>query len=99
MSLFLGNYHFEGPFDSINQIEEKEGVFAVLCKTENEISQLIHIEEAKNIKKRIRNHINSIKWPKLCNGNIVFGANYTPDVQEQDRQSIVNEIIRTNKIE
>jgi hypothetical protein len=78
---------------------EKEGIFVVLCKAENDISQLIHIEEAKNIKNRIRNHVESVKWTKLCNGNIVFGVNYTFDVQEQDRKLIVNEIISTYKIE
>lgn len=95
MSFFLGNFQFEGPLDSISQIEEKEGVFAVLCKAENEISQLIHIEEGQNIKSKIRNHISSLNWTKQCDGRIVFGVYYTTDLDMQRRQMIVLEIRNT----
>ena len=94
MGLTLGIYQFEGPIESVSLIEEKEGVFAVLCLKEDNSYKLIHVEEANNIKAKIRNHIKSSEWTKLCKNRVAFGVNYTPNLQNQARKMIVNEIKR-----
>ena len=95
MSFFLGQYQFEGPFDSISNLGENKGVFAILCISEKGISRPIHLEEAKNIKKRIRNLINSINLTKKCNGRIVYGVFYTSDLDTQNNDVIIYEIKKT----
>lgn len=95
MRFLLGQYQFEGPFNSISDLNEQNGVFAVLCKSDTGISRPIHLEEANNIKNRIWNHINSINWTKKCDGRIVFGVFYTTDLDMQEREMIVLEIKKT----
>ena len=92
MAINLGIYQFEGPLESVSLIKEAEGIFAVLCLKEDGNFDLIHVEEANNLKAKIRNHINSRVWIKMCGHKLVFGVNYTPNLQTQGRKMIENEI-------
>ncbi|MEJ2543069.1 MAG: hypothetical protein P8Y99_03290 [Calditrichaceae bacterium] len=92
MSLNLGRYQFEGPLESINQINDSEGIFAVVCIFNDRPVRLVHLEEGANVKSKLRNHINSCEWAKQCKGRLVFGIKYTPNLQKQGRNMIVNEI-------
>jgi hypothetical protein len=98
LSFTLDRYEFNGPIYSVGQIEEKAGVFAVVCIVDNKISGVIHVEESENIKARIRNHIESVEWAKLCIGKVAFAINYTPFLQYRGRRMIVSEIKRTYKL-
>jgi hypothetical protein len=95
LAINLGIYQFEGPLESVSLIKETEGIFAVLCIKEDRNYDLIHVEEANNLKAKIRNHISSRNWVKMCSHRLAFGVNYTPNLQTQGRKMIVNEIKNT----
>jgi hypothetical protein len=90
----LGLYTFEGPFSSINELEDREGIFAVICIIDDTISHLVHVEEANHIRSNIKNNVKTTEWVKSCKGRVAFGADYTPNLQKPCREMIVREILK-----
>ena len=98
MGFTLGRFDFLGPFSSIDEIEDREGVVAVICQQEDHKNQVIHVAEGAHIRSVIRNHTMTNEWARRCPGRIVFGVNYTTHLQKPGRKVIVDEIVRTNNL-
>lgn len=88
MTISIGNYEFDGPFDSAAQLEERQGLYAVL-HCENEDYELIHLAQADNVRERIE-FSKSAYGPLI--GAVVLAACYTPGSGTRERTRMVAEI-------
>lgn len=90
MAISIGNYEFVGPFVSAAQLEEKQGLYAVL-HCENEEYELIHLAQADNVRERIE--LSESAYGSLT-GAVVLVACYTPGsgTRERNRTRMVAEI-------
>ncbi len=91
LTVKIGNYNFEGPFESTDPVKDKSGLFAVLYKKEDK-HYLIDIEESSKIKEKLDNHNRSKCWKKQSDGEIEYSVLYTPKLKEKDRKEIESKI-------
>lgn len=91
MSIELKDYSFEGYFSSTSYLEDKPGIYAILCRY-FEKNKVIDIGEAENLKTRIDNHESSNCWRLNCPSSLVYAALYTPDLNQKKREEIVAEL-------
>ncbi len=91
MSVELENYSFEGYFSSTFYLEDKPGIYAVLCRF-LEKNKVVDIGEAENIKTGIENNASSNCWRRNCQSSLVYAALYTPDLNQKARENIVDEL-------
>ena len=80
MSIKLGNYYFDGPFN------------AILDKRGNGIFQVLDIGESANVKTRVENHDRDLCWYFFRQGEIVYAAYYTPHMHQAGRIIIEQEL-------
>ncbi len=97
MSIRIGKYDFEGLYTLIDHINNKAGVYVIVCKALPFYS-VIDCDESTAIKRTIENHVQKDCWIQKCSGTLVFAVLYTPDLQEKDRAPIEQEIRRTYNV-
>lgn len=93
MSILIGTYPFEGPFNSTEHLENKSGVYVILCSIAGN-NYVIDIGESSEVKNRIENHDRSDCWDKQCNGLLFVCVYYTPNQQQAGRKIIEQELRR-----
>lgn len=91
MPVKLKNYLFEGPFFSINRIEDRSGIYAILS-FDNEKIYVIDIGESSEVKTRLENHDRKDCWEKNCRGTFTISVYYTPNLQQSGRKLIEQEL-------
>ena len=64
LSFSISNYEFQGLFNNIKHIENSAGVFAVICKKNNEYI-IIYIGQADDIKTEIENREHKNLWKEF----------------------------------
>ncbi len=87
MSIKLGKYSFNGPILSIDKLKERAGIYAIVCKIDNEYF-LIDVGESSKLRTRIENHDKKDCWIKNCNGQVIIYVHYTTFLNQQSRISI-----------
>lgn len=92
MSIKIGSYTFEGPYSSSSSIEDRSGVYAVLCYDGASRPFLLDVGESSEVRTRIQNHDRRHCWYQHCNGTIKYAVYYTPHMQGAGRRSIEQEI-------
>jgi hypothetical protein len=91
MSIKLGKYLFTGPFESIDKIKDRSGVYAIVDEVDNEYF-LMDVGESIKLRTRIENHYKNASWLKYCNGKLTIYACYTPFLNQQGRIRIEKEL-------
>jgi len=91
MTISIGNYTFQGPFNSTNPLEDRSGVYAIHCLREGKY-HLIDIGESHEVKNRVENHDRISCWKRECSGRLVYSVYYTPNLQQSGRMKIEQEI-------
>lgn len=91
MSINIGNYRFEGPYTDTNKLQDKSGIYAILCHRDQKYL-LIDVGESANIKTRIENHDRENCWSKNCLGTLTVSVLYTPNLHRTARLEIEQEI-------
>ncbi|MEI8115384.1 MAG: hypothetical protein WCI54_17255 [Bacteroidia bacterium] len=91
MSIKLGNYSFSGPFESIEKIKDRSGVYAIVCKVDNEYF-LSDVRESLKLRTRIENHYTKDSWKKNGEGQLTIYAHYTPLLNQKGRIRIEQEL-------
>jgi hypothetical protein len=91
MSIKLGKYSFTGPFESIDKIKDRSGVYAIVYKVDNEYF-LSDVRESLKLKTRIENHYTEDSWTKNGEGQLTIYAHYTPLLNQKSRIRIVQEL-------
>jgi hypothetical protein len=91
MSIKLGKYSFTGPFESIDKIKDRSGVYAVVYKVDNEYF-LSDVRESLKLRTRIENHYTENSWTKNGEGQLTIYAHYTPLLNQKGRIRIEQEL-------
>jgi hypothetical protein len=87
----IGNYSFAGPYDSADFLENRSGVYAILCLTNGKY-QPVDCGETASVKSRIENHERYPCWQRSCSGTLMVAVYYTPRLQSAGRCTIEQEI-------
>lgn len=93
MPLNVGEYEFDGPFGSADQLEDRSGVYVIVCSV-NEQYQPVDCGESASVKSRIENHDRADCWNNSCNGALMVAVLYTPNLQSAGRVAIEQELRR-----
>jgi len=87
MAILIGKYEFDGPYHNVDDLEEKEGLYAVLhCEADE--YKLIHLAHADNIRERIQ----LSPAPGSPTGKVLLAALYTPRCGARERSTMVDDI-------
>ena len=88
MTILIGNYEFDGPYNSVVALKEKPGLYAVL-HYEGEEYELVHVAQADNIRERIE-----FLQPESSHtaGSVLLAACYTPKSGSRERSAMVADI-------
>jgi hypothetical protein len=88
MSILIGKYEFDGPFNDPVHLEEKQGLYAVLHHKDEEY-ELIHVAHADNIKERIE--LSQSAFTSTAS-SVLLAACYTPQSGARERSKMVEDI-------
>ena len=91
MSIKIGRYNFEGPYSSSDSLQDKSGVYVILCENGSGYGP-IDCGESATVKSRIESHDRRNCWNRNCNGSLRFSVLYTPNIQSAGRVAIEQEI-------
>jgi len=91
MPITIGKYSFEGPYQSTYGIEDRSGVYAILCSNGNGNYSLLDVGESATVKTRLDSHDRRDCWTKKCAAPN-FAVYYTPNLQSAGRVTIEQEI-------
>ena len=91
MGIKIGRYTFDGPYDSPEPLEDKSGVYAVLC-LKSDGYYMIDIGESHEPKTRIKTHERKDCWIQNCDGKLRYAVYYTPHLQQPGRMEIEQEL-------
>lgn len=94
MSIKLGNYVFAGPYNTTNSLEDRSGIYAILCQREGN-NYLIDVGESANVKTRVETHDRKDCWNRMNRerlGNLAVAVYYTTNLEQHGRMAIEQEI-------
>ncbi len=89
MSITVGSYTFEGPYANTENLEDRAGVYVILC---GQRYVVIDVGETATVKSRVENHERSGCWTRNCKETISVAVLYTPKLQQAGRREIEQEI-------
>jgi len=88
MSIEIGDYVFEGPYDSTDSLKDNSGVYAILDKRTDGNFYVVDIGESAQVKTRIEGHDRVGCWKKQAKGALYVAVHYTPNKQQSGRKEI-----------
>jgi hypothetical protein len=91
MSIKIGKYTFEGPYTSTANLEDRSGVYAILCQKEGN-NYVVDVGESATVKSRIDSHDRGDCWTRNCNGTLAVAVYYTPNLHQPGRMAIEQEL-------
>lgn len=92
MSITIAGYSFEGSYSSADSLEDRSGVYAILCKKDNGNYSLVDVGESATVKTRVETHERKSCWNKNCNSSLTVAVLYTPHLQQPGRIGIEQKI-------
>lgn len=92
MAITIAGYSFDGPYSSTSSLEDRSGVYAILCKKDNDNYSLVDVGEAAKVKSRVETHDRKSCWSRNCHSTQMFTALYTPHLQQSGRIEIEQKI-------
>jgi hypothetical protein len=91
MSIAVGQYSFEGPYTNTDSLEDRSGIYAILCYRDLRY-YLVDVGETATVKSRVNNHDRSGCWTRNCGGTLTVSVLYTPGLQQAGRCEIERNI-------
>ena len=91
MSIEIGKYKFDGPYTDTNKLEDKSGIYVILCKRDGK-NFVVDIGESAEVQTRVANHDRKDCWSRNCTGTLTVSVLYTPNKQQQGRMLIEQEL-------
>lgn len=91
MSITIGRYTFEGPYDNTGPLEDRSGVYAILCFRDGKY-YVVDVGESAQVKTRVGNHERKACWMRNCSGTWMVAVYYTAHLQSSGRVSVEQEI-------
>jgi len=89
----ISGYNFEGPYSSTANVEDKAGIYVILCDSTSKYI-LIDCGESATVKSRIDTHDRKDCWKLNCSGTLCVAVYYTPNMQQSERIAIEQQIRR-----
>jgi len=84
-------YNFEGPYPDTSLLEDRSGVYAILCNVGDKL-YLVDVGESSEVKSRVENHERKDCWKKNCNGTIKYAAYYIEYGKKPSRAEVEQDI-------
>lgn len=78
MGIQIGNYNFEGPFGTVEQLRNASGVYAILGSNAPNRYTVLDIGESATLKDRIAGHDRKGQWSACGFGTLFAAAHYVP---------------------
>ncbi len=91
MPIKIGDYTFEGPFESTTLINDEPGIFIVLDNLNNQFYP-VDCGEAEQIKSTVKKHDRLTCWRSNINGDLQIAVLYMPKSEKKDRVNIEEEL-------
>ncbi len=91
MGINISVYTFDGPYSSTTPIEDKSGVYVILCSKDGKY-WVIDVGESATVRTRLDNHDRKDCWIRNCQGTINYAVYYTPNLQQPERMEIEQKI-------
>ena len=91
MSIKIGKYNFDGPYASTNSLENRSGVYVVLCD-KNSSYDPVDCGESATVKNRVESHERKNCWNRNCSSSLKVAVLYTPHLQSSGRVAIEQEL-------
>jgi len=92
MSINVGNYTFDGPFDNTAALQDRSGVYVILDLRSDGKYYIVDVGESSQVKTRVENHERKDCWQRNGQGNLTVAVLYTPNLQQPGRAAIEKEI-------
>jgi len=84
MTIKIGEYTFTGLYTTTEQLEDRSGVYAIICQKDGK-NYLVDIGESAEVKTRVENHDRKDCWVKNCQGNLAVAVYYTTNWLQSQR--------------
>ena len=80
MSIKIGNYEFEGPWElSQKDFLDRAGIYAILCyRLQAERPTVVYIGQSGEMGTRLANHERAACWRRNCSGALYVAVLWTP---------------------
>lgn len=91
MTIDIGQYRFDGPYTTTDDLEDRSGIYVILCYQNNEYI-VIDVGESATVRSRVDNHDRKDCWGRKCQGVLYVVVYYTPNLQQPGRMAIEQEI-------
>jgi len=90
MIIPIADYMFNGPYESLEDLEDEPGVFSIVCVDRGNW-YLLDVDHADDVRTAIEDHTREELWMKYKRGEIRYAVLYTDDSMEK-RQMITRTI-------
>ncbi len=84
MSVVIGELEFEGPFLSIENLNDAPGIFAVVNATGKNF-ELVEMNDSDLVKESLKAHPHLGKWQQIC-PEVAVAVHYTKDMPINERK-------------
>jgi len=84
-------YNFEGPYSNTGSLEDRSGVYVILCEKNGEL-YLIDVGESSEVKRRVDTHDRKECWEKNCSGTLEYAVYYIEHGKKSSRVEIEQDI-------
>lgn len=84
-------YNFEGPYSNPGSLEDRSGVYAILCE-KNGKWYLIDVGESSVVRTRVETHDRKTCWERNCSGIIKYAAYYIEHGKKPSRLEVEQDI-------
>jgi hypothetical protein len=91
MAINIGMYTFDGPFLNNDSLQDRSGIYAILCYVKGDY-HVIDIGESATVKSRIETHDRRDCWENSCFTTLYYAALYTSNLQQSGRRRIESEL-------
>jgi len=91
MTIKVGKYTFNGPYEDPSKLSPKSGVYAIHCK-KNDKYYLIDVGESHDVNDRVEKHDRKDCWNRECDDTLTYSEYLTPNLQQPSRIEIEKEI-------
>lgn len=81
MAIQVGNYNFEGPFSSTQELQRKSGVYVILGRSGNSSWSVVDVGESSSVRDRVENHDRQDCWNRQRHAQLNVCALYLNETQ------------------
>jgi len=92
MSIEISGFLFDGPYSTTDNLNNRSGVYAILCKNNDDTYRLIDVGESAQVKSRVENHDRKACWGDNCHSALSVAVHYTPHLQQTGRMEVEQKI-------